>query len=306
VGDAHRLLQILSNLVGNAVKFTSSGSVSIRVALDQDRGPELRLRFEVSDTGIGVPAGKQDVIFEPFTQSDSSMTRRYGGTGLGLSIARQLCHMMDGDIGVRSEVGAGSVFWFTAFVQRSGAPLPAQQPPRVERASLPESIAAAPSPAEDDAVATVTPAGRAFQSALKAIGRRAVSILVVEDNPANMRVTQALLESLGCRVVKAHNGLEAVTTYRDIPFDLVLMDCQMPEMDGYEAARAIRQVETFQCRRTPIIALTAHAMPGSREASLAAGMDDQLTKPLTLSALTDKLLAWLTPMAVAAEKPAAG
>jgi CheY-like chemotaxis protein len=155
-------------------------------------------------------------------------------------------------------------------------------------------------------VAVSTPSGRAFQSALRAMGRRAVSILVVEDNPANMRVTQALLETLGCRVVQARNGLDAVTTYRNAMFDLVLMDCQMPEMDGYEATRAIRQVETDQGRRTPIVALTAHAMPDSRAASLAAGMDDQLTKPLTLSALTDKLLAWLTPGVAAMEKPAAG
>jgi two-component system sensor histidine kinase/response regulator len=125
------------------------------------------------------------------------------------------------------------------------------------------------------------------------MGREAVSILVVDDNAANLRVTQALLETLGCQVTLASNGLEAVATFRDRAFDLVLMDCQMPEMDGYEAARLIRQIEAFGQRRTPIVALTAHAMPGSREASLDAGMDDQLTKPLTVSALTDKLLFWL-------------
>ncbi|MBS0640264.1 MAG: ATP-binding protein [Acetobacteraceae bacterium] len=286
VGDAHRLLQILSNLVSNAVKFTPSGSVVMRVSLEQERGQDVLLRFEVSDTGIGIPADKQEAIFEAFTQSDSSMTRRYGGTGLGLSIARQLVHMMGGDIGVNSTVGTGSTFWFTAWFQRSATLLPqprVQHPPPVDPPPAPDPIAAE------------TPAGRAFQSALRQLGRNAVSILVVEDNAANMRVTHALLETLGCRVTDAANGLEAVAACRAGRFDLVLMDCQMPEMDGYEATRAIRQLETFQGKHTPIIALTAHAMPGSREASLAAGMDDQLTKPLTLSALTEKLLQWLEP-----------
>jgi len=141
----------------------------------------------------------------------------------------------------------------------------------------------------------VSPASRDFRKALERGGRRSVSILLVEDNAANMRVTQALLETLGCRVTPARNGLEAVGVYRENQFDLVLMDCQMPEMDGYEATRAIRQIEGFQGRRTPVIALTAHAMEGSREASLDSGMDDQITKPLTMAALTGKLLEWLVP-----------
>ncbi len=310
LGDAHRLLQILSNLVGNAVKFTASGSVAIRVALDQERGPEMRLRFEVSDTGIGIPLDKQALIFEAFSQSDSSMTRRYGGTGLGLSIARQLCHMMGGQIGVHSDVGIGSTFWFTVYVQRSNGLVasPVQPPfqppfqPPVEPSLPVTPLAGAPSVLPSVA----TPAGRAFQSALRSMGREAVSILVVDDNAANLRVTQALLETLGCQVTLASNGLEAVATYRDRAFDLVLMDCQMPEMDGYEAARLIRQIEAFGQRRTPIVALTAHAMPGSREASLDAGMDDQLTKPLTVSALTDKLLFWLGRPSTSSQTAAAG
>ena len=135
---------------------------------------------------------------------------------------------------------------------------------------------------------------REFQAALQAAGRDEVRVLLVEDNAANMRVTKALLEILGCTVTPACNGLAAVEAYRKDAFDLVLMDCQMPEMDGYEATRTIRQFETVQGRRTPIVALTAHAMPGSRESSLAAGMDDQLTKPLTMAALTAKLVEWLT------------
>ncbi|HEX3575318.1 MAG TPA: ATP-binding protein [Rhodopila sp.] len=280
VGDKHRLLQILTNLVGNALKFTAEGTITLRSVVEQDLGTALRLRFEVSDTGIGVPVAKQAMIFEAFSQADSSMTRRYGGTGLGLSIARQLCHMMRGEIGVDSVVGVGSTFWFTVLLE----PGEAIAPP-------------APQTAPDTAAPPVfvSVASRDFQAALRRGGRDGASILLVEDNQANMRVTQALLESLGCRVTPARNGLKAVAAYRDTVFDLVLMDCQMPEMDGYEATRAIRQLEGFQNRHTPIIALTAHAMEGSREASLRSGMDDQITKPLTMAMLTGKLVEWLVP-----------
>jgi signal transduction histidine kinase len=283
MGDRHRLLQILANLVSNALKFTSDGTVTLRGAIEHGLGTALRIRFEVSDTGIGIPGNKQDMIFDAFTQADSSMTRRYGGTGLGLSIARQLCHMMDGDIGVESVVGVGSTFWFTVLMEH-----------KADAALPPTPVTAVPDP-RPEPPAFVSPASREFRAALERAGRYAVSILLVEDNAANMRVTQALLETLGCRVTPARNGLEAVGLYRANAFDMVLMDCQMPEMDGYEATRAIRQIEGFQGRRTPIVALTAHAMEGSREASLESGMDDQITKPLTMATLTGKLLEWLVP-----------
>jgi signal transduction histidine kinase/CheY-like chemotaxis protein len=289
LGDRHRLLQILANLVSNALKFTSDGTVTLRGSVEQEVGVARRLRFEVSDTGIGIPANKQDMIFDAFTQADSSMTRRYGGTGLGLSIARQLCHMMDGDIGVDSVVGVGSTFWFTVLIDQKVDAVP---PPT---ASAVPDVRPAPAMEYPAPPAFISSASRDFRSALDRAGRNVVSVLLVEDNPANMRVTQALLETLGCRVTPARNGLEAVGIYRENPFDIVLMDCQMPEMDGYEATRAIRQIEGFQGRRTPIIALTAHAMEGSREASLESGMDDQITKPLTMAALTGKLLEWLAP-----------
>ncbi len=295
IGDAHRLLQILGNLVGNAIKFTATGGVTIRVSASDSTELRRMVRFEVADTGVGIPAGKLDLIFDAFAQGDSSMTRRYGGTGLGLSIARQLCQMMGGDIGVHSTVGAGSTFWFTVPLEKapdqSGLPaaVPASPPPvRIEAVERPEVLAPLPRPT------FVSAASRDFQAALRQVGRTHIRILLVEDNPANMRVTQALLETLGCEVTQAHNGLEAVAAYREQRFDLVLMDCQMPEMDGYEATRAVRQMEVFKGYTTPIIALTAHAMAGSRESSLAAGMNDQLTKPLTLAALTAKLLEWLT------------
>ena len=292
LGDKHRLLQILTNLIGNALKFTIAGKITLRGTLEHEVGSAVRIRLEVSDTGIGIPAANQAMIFEAFTQADSSMTRRYGGTGLGLSIARQLCHMMDGDIGVESTMGVGSTFWFTVLLERLDTmpplPKPATAIPqgRLEEGLQPPALAP---------TGFVSATSLEFQAALARGGREHVSILLVEDNSANMRVTQALLESLGCRVTAARNGLEAVSWYRDSLFDLVLMDCQMPEMDGYEATREIRKLEALQGRRTPIVALTAHAMEGSREASLHSGMDDQITKPLTMAVLTAKLLDWLVP-----------
>ena len=307
VGDNHRLLQVLANLVGNAMKFTEQGSVSVSVSRSALVDGWATLWFEVADTGIGVPKDKQELIFEAFSQADTSMTRRYGGTGLGLSIARQLCQMMGGDIGVTSVVGVGSTFWFTVRMEVGAAvsPAPVASPSVVvvaARGVQPAPAQAAPAqsaPTEGG----VTVAAREFQTALRAAGRLEVRILLVEDNAANMRVTRALLEILGCTVTPAFNGLSAVEEYRNGIFDLVLMDCQMPEMDGYEATRTIRQIETAQGRRTPIVALTAHAMAGSRESSLASGMDDQLTKPLTMAALTAKLTEWLAGARM--EQPAA-
>ena len=296
VGDKHRLLQVLANLVGNAVKFTQQGSVAVNVSRTAlDNGWAI-LRFEIADTGIGVATDKQDMIFDAFSQADASMTRRYGGTGLGLSIARQLCQMMGGDIGLTSVVGAGSTFWFTVRMEVGAAVPQPQVIPTATQAPVaaapPTPVAAAPT-APAPAEGALSAVAREFQAALRTAGRDTVHILLVEDNAANMRVTKALLEILGCVVTPAYNGLAAVEEYRNGTFDLVLMDCQMPEMDGYEATRTIRQLETVQGRRTPIVALTAHAMAGSREASLEAGMDDQLTKPLTMAALTAKLVEWL-------------
>jgi len=306
VGDAQRLQQILTNLVGNALKFTARGSITVRGALAQEIGTGVRLRFEVSDTGIGIPANKQELIFEAFAQADSSTTRRYGGTGLGLSIARQLCHMMDGDIGVQSVIGEGTTFWFTVLLERQFGPpatpftglssFPTNKPPQPVDVLSASPAAAGALPVGPLSARTFVPlAGREFQAALERAGRTSISVLLVEDNSANLRVTKALLEVLGCRVIAACNGQEAIEVYRNAAFDIILMDCQMPEMDGYEATRAIRKIEAPHGRRTPIIALTAHAMEGSRESSLASGMDDQLTKPLTMAALIGKLLAWLAP-----------
>jgi signal transduction histidine kinase/ActR/RegA family two-component response regulator len=286
-GDAHRLRRILTNLVANALKFTAQGGVAIRMNAAGRDGDLVWLHCEVADTGIGVPEAKQQAIFEAFSQADSSTTRRYGGTGLGLSIARQLCHLMWGEIGVNSVPGAGSTFWFRVRMEIArGVPLPAPVGDAPRRARLNAGSGRS----------FVSAAQRSFEASLARLDRGIIHILLVEDNMISMRVTQALLESIGCRVTPARNGVEAVTAYRDGTFDIVLMDCQMPDMDGYEAAQAIRQIEGSRGHRTPIIALTANALVGSREASLAAGMDDQLTKPLTLAELSNRLLHWLAPV----------
>jgi CheY-like chemotaxis protein len=189
---------------------------------------------------------------------------------------------------VTSKVGVGSTFWFTVRMEvGDGAPPVLVLPPA-------PVVVGSHEPKPRTAEGGVSAVAREFQAALQAAGRSEVRVLLVEDNAANMRVTKALLEILGCTVTPAFNGLAAVEAYRTGAFDLVLMDCQMPEMDGYEATRTIRQFETVEGRHTPIVALTAHAMAGSRESSLAAGMDDQLTKPLTMAALTAKLVEWLT------------
>ncbi len=332
LGDKHRLLQILTNLIANAIKFTDQGQISVGVAPVEERGNSLRLRFEVADTGMGIPADKQRIIFQAFSQADVSMTRRFGGTGLGLAIARQLSHVMGGQIGVDSKLGVGSTFWFTVLLDRhpdaaelqldldidspAGDAVADPVPPRPAlpiMAVPPDEPAPIPPAAGPPASRPPASAGRSsvstaagdFRAILRDAGRTSLRIMLVEDNPANMRVTQALLEILGAHVTQARNGLEAVDAYKAGTFDLVLMDCQMPEMDGYDATRAIRRHEAETGQRTPIVALTAHARAGSRETSLAAGMDDQLTKPLTMAALTAKLLEWLAhdpplPRAIAA------
>jgi signal transduction histidine kinase/FixJ family two-component response regulator len=291
VGDAHRISQMLGNLLNNAIKFTESGGIALRVSAASETPSTIQIRFEVGDTGIGIPLEMQQRIFEAFTQGDGSMTRRYGGSGLGLAIVKELSERMNGEFGVQSMVGVGSTFWLSVPFEKAAAePAPA---PRT--LSGPEAAPTPTPPVPETARPRMaTAAGREFQEMLREAGRTSVRILLVEDNPANLRVTQALLETLGCEVRTAVNGVQAVAAYREGVFDLVLMDCQMPEMDGYQATGAIRHIEAMLGRFTPVVALTAHAMDGSRAECLAAGMNDQLSKPLTLAALTSKLLEWLS------------
>ena len=304
IGDSRRVSQMLGNLLNNAVKFTESGGIAMRVSGSNETPSTIQIRFEVGDTGIGIPLEMQQRIFEAFTQGDGSMTRRYGGSGLGLAIVKELSERMNGEFGVQSMIGVGSTFWLSLPFEKAPTELRAE--PRAELRVAPTAEAAprqplspaAPPPPPPVPLAArprmVTAAGREFQEMLREAGRSSVRILLVEDNPANLRVTQALLETLGCEVCTAVNGVRAVAAYREGVYDLVLMDCQMPEMDGYQATAAIRQVEAMLGRSTPIVALTAHAMDGSRAECLAAGMNDQLSKPLTLAALTSKLLEWLS------------
>ncbi|MCP4004641.1 MAG: response regulator, partial [bacterium] len=250
IGDPVRLRQVLLNLVGNAIKFTEGGGVQVRVARAADDGGNLRLQFEVADSGIGIPQNKRELIFESFSQADGSTTRLHGGTGLGLAISSQLIEMMRGKIWVESDPGRGSNFFFTVELMKD----------RRRR--------------ESHAVGS--------DGATQAPGLR---VLVAEDNAINLRLVTRVLEGHGHTVVPAGNGSDAVTACSRERFDLVLMDVQMPEMDGLEATAAIRELERSTGEHLPIVALTAHAMKGDRERCLEAGMDDYTTKPLQIDEL---------------------
>jgi two-component system sensor histidine kinase/response regulator len=397
IGDPARLRQILTNLIGNAVKFTEKGEVGVRVdAVDADAA-SVFLAFEVSDTGIGIPPEKQRHIFDAFTQADSSTTRRYGGTGLGLSIAKQLCEMMGGTIGLTSEPGRGATFRFTArFARQNGATqsadpavstLPVLLAARqsLNRQSLKDQLShwglpvreaetgmsalaelrdatARGAPFElaiidsalvdmngvdlvrgikadpanvrlhvvlltlldqqneivrDDGVSClIKPVRRSALRSCLAIdgaatpacaiakpmatspdGAAGAHVLLVEDNPVNLEVGVGILEGFGCKVETAANGVEALDQYAGGKYAVIFMDCQMPEMDGFEATAEIRKREAKTGMRTPIVALTASAIEGDREKCLAAGMDDYVPKPFTAHQMRSALAAWLKPAA---------
>jgi PAS domain S-box-containing protein len=256
VGDSVRLRQVLLNLIDNAIKFSESGVVVVTVAVESRALLDVCLRFSVSDMGIGIPEERRGAIFEAFVQADSSTTRHYGGTGLGLAICQQLVQLMGGRLWVESEVGRGSTFHFTA---RFG----------LADAAATKGLTAAVPPS---AVEKRTPA---------------LQILLVEDNPVNQRLAQRLLERDGHTVVLAANGREALDILEQQPFDLVLLDIQMPVLDGFETTAAIRAKEQGTGRHLPIIGLTAHAMKGDRERCLGAGMDDYIAKPIQARELLD-------------------
>lgn len=264
LSDAGRLRQVLMNLASNAIKFTDTGRVTIR-ASDADGV----LRLEVEDTGIGITSEQLPRLFAKFTQADSSTTRKYGGTGLGLAISKQLVELMGGQIGAHSQPGTGSTFWFTLpFAQRS----------------------------ENTSTNQVLILDARFEPAdQRATGTSQPRVLVVEDHAVNRMLATRLLAKLGCEVEFAENGLIACERTSHQDYDLIFMDCQMPEMDGYEATRAIRERERAGNRRTPIIALTANAMSQDRERCLDAGMDDYITKPYSATDFERTLQRWCPP-----------
>jgi signal transduction histidine kinase/FixJ family two-component response regulator len=270
-GDGARIRQILMNLVGNAVKFTVEGSVVVRVSRRDDGAAESVL-IEVIDTGIGIEPDLLARMFEPFVQADASTTRRFGGNGLGLAIAKELVDLMDGAIGAESEPGRGSRFWVEL-------PLP-------EASANPLQIAR----------------DRVVHLADRRAEPGARLVLVVEDSPVNRLVAVRVLERAGFRAHVVNDGREALQALSTQRYDAVLMDCQMPDIDGYEATRELRRREGTG-RHTPVIAMTAHAMTGDRERCIAAGMDDYITKPVRSQTLTDMLERWVG--AAAGPAPAA-
>jgi two-component system sensor histidine kinase/response regulator len=395
-GDALRLRQVLLNLVGNAVKFTETGEVSLSVMREVDSGDEMELWFLVNDTGIGISNPDQERLFTPFTQADGSTTRKYGGTGLGLAISKQLVDMMGGRIGVASVPGEGSTFWFTASFTKDMRPEVTSQRAAltgvrallldsnelnrlvVRRHLMSSSVIVQEVASGEAALQALRQAatdGRPFDVIVlemqlagtdgvsvarslradpliretpivlvTAIGRRKSDIeffksegidvfvmkpvrraqlasaiakvvrqspleisetelpqeaaaakrqiLVVEDNPVNQKVAVGQLRGLGYEADVVGSGGEALQAVRDHVYDLILLDCQMPDIDGYEVARTIRQMEEGK-RRIPMVAMTAHAMEGEREKCIAAGMDDFLTKPVSMQRLSTVLVRWL-------------
>ncbi len=274
IGDSGRLRQVLINLIGNAIKFTPTGSVSVRVALDRDnhngsdhssRLNSYRiLHFQVSDTGIGIPADKLSAIFLPFEQAENSMSRRFGGTGLGLTISARLVELMGGRIWAESQLGQGSTFHFTVELEVSTRRLSSLELPTK---TLPTT--------------------------------RSLRVLLAEDNPINQRVALGMLEILGHQTTLATNGQEVLDALERQSFDVILMDVQMPNMDGITTTKLIREREQTSTSRVPIIALTAHAMQGDRERFLAAGMDAYISKPVRLEEMRRalaKLCQSMTPL----------
>ena len=268
VGDSMRLRQVISNLVGNAIKFTDSGGISVNVAVDERTLDRAALHFQVRDTGLGIPEDKQAWIFEAFRQVDGSTTRRHEGTGLGLAICTRLVHLMGGRLWVESRPGAGSTFHFTA----------------------PFRLCAARHETESSGVLNAGVAKLA--AAVESAPGSAVRILVAEDNPVNQTLILNILKKAGYSAVLAVNGTEVLAAIEREHFDLILMDVQMPLMDGFDATAAIRKAEKGTGSHVPVVAITAHAMQGDRERCLAAGMDDYLTKPLDLAKLRATLKKW--------------
>lgn len=272
IGDKNRLQQIITNLLSNAIKFTEKGEVILRCSipelgqaeLEQQSGTQhIRLFFEIDDSGIGIPVEKQSIIFDSFSQVDSSTTREYGGTGLGLSICQQLVSLMGGEIGVHSNYGIGASFWFTVTLDKGDLEL------------LPKAVTTHEYTQE-------TP-------------QYSATILVAEDNLVNQELAKTMLEIMGCQVLLAKNGAEAIKVATKTAIDLIFMDCHMPQIDGFKATSHIRSRidPAYNMDNLPVIALTADVREGIQEQCTNSGMNDYISKPFTLNELSDKLTQWL-------------
>jgi PAS domain S-box-containing protein len=312
-GDALRLGQILVNLLGNAIKFTEHGSVHLAVrALDQAHG-QTSLRFEVADTGIGLTPEQTQRLFQPFVQADSSTTRRFGGTGLGLTIAKRLVELMGGEIGVDSELGHGATFWFTVLLIPDRC-VESAVPPQLRQEQVPpDAVLAKPITASRpfDTLFELPPSGfvrlpavegNVLDPCQQARPVRGAELLLVEDNFTNQEVALAMLGKMGLQVTVANNGREALQKLAERPYALVLMDLQMPVMDGFEATAAIRA--TRWGHSLPIIAMTASAFADDRRRVLDAGMNDFVSKPVDPQQLLRTLSRWLPQHPPAAETAA--
>jgi signal transduction histidine kinase/ActR/RegA family two-component response regulator len=259
MGDPHRFTQIASNLVSNAVKFTAQGQVTVRLACQVDPDGSTRVRCTVQDTGIGISEQESQRLFSAFSQADISMARRYGGSGLGLVISRQLSELMGGQVGFSSEPGQGSTFWFEVKGTRlKDAPVDSAAAPAV----VPQTLDC--------------------------------TVLIAEDNDVNREILVTMLKTAGCRILQARNGLEALQLSASEHYDIILMDVQMPEMDGITATRSIRERElNLGLPRKPVLALTANALADDKANCLAAGMDDYLTKPFMRRQILELMAKWL-------------
>jgi PAS domain S-box-containing protein len=261
LGDSNRIRQILTNLVSNAIKFTSTGSIKVQVEMLELKANRCSFRVGVQDTGIGIPANRLDRLFKSFSQVDTSTTRQFGGTGLGLVICKRLTELMGGEIGVESESGVGTTFWIALSLA-----VPAEQPSE-------------PKTSRVEAKAKLVPEIRGLH------------LLVAEDNEMNQYVTHAILKQASCTCDFANNGALAIAAFEKRNYDAILMDCQMPTVDGLEATRSIRKIEANNAARSriPIIALTAEAVAGDRERCIAAGMDGYVSKPIRAALLFAEL-----------------
>jgi len=271
LGDPTRFSRILTNLCGNAIKFTEEGSVKILINYNATDNENVEITCSVSDTGVGIPADKLDHIFEKFSQADDSITRKYGGTGLGLAITKQLVELMGGEIHVESKPGAGSTFTVQLSFTRTSA-----------------------SDTADENTADTT----SLQNIISAIPIQSAKVLIAEDQKMNQILLKKLMERLGVESFDiTDDGALALDAYKksDCSYDLVILDCHMPNMTGYEAAKNMRKLEQEKnAKRVPIIAVTADAMIGTNEKCIEAGMDDYITKPLEATVFKNTLSQWFT------------